>query len=279
MSKPTRDEIRSLVRLKLAAQGESAENSDQIENWAVQSIEKNIESGRFERFTGSRAKMHPLALDNYGAIVVNYALAEHRRVLALERNDDEEWRHLGDFLRYRAARMLQRINGNANFDAYASEFAQDACVIIFNHRYPCDIAFEAWVTRILKNLILARRTRSTDAMDRQYPVDSLDAPILDDGNTSALGELISDPQSSEPFEKTENQLLLRNAIDKLRSRAQQQVIILSYFDELSDAQIAQRLGKTTQAIYNLRQRALPRLEEILTPMGVKEPAAKKHQSK
>lgn len=54
-----------------------------------------------------------------------------------------------------------------------------------------------------------------------------------------------------------------DAIEQLRSKAQREIIIRT-FEELSDAQIAQQLGKSKQAVYNLRHRALARLKEILS---------------
>jgi RNA polymerase sigma factor (sigma-70 family) len=279
MPKPTRDEIQSLVRLQLAAQSESAEDREQIEEWAVRSIGKNIERGRFDRLVTNRQRPNPFTLADYVAIVVRCALAERPRILAFERNDANEWKKLSDFLEQRATRMLQRIDGNSTIDAHAKEFAQDACLIIFSNPYPCDVAFEAWTTRILKNHILARRTRSGDAMNRPYLLDSLDRPRRSEDHANTLGDLIPDPQSLASFDKIDDQVVLQSAIEKIRSRAQRQVIVGTYFDGLSDDQIAQQLKKTTQAIYNLRQRALLRLREILAQMEVKEPVSRKHQNK
>jgi RNA polymerase sigma factor (sigma-70 family) len=119
------------------------------------------------------------------------------------------------------------------------------------------------VTTILKNLVLAHYTRNGDVLNQPTAPESLDAAdrmIASTGNP--LGELLADTHALAPFEKIENQTVLLNAIAQL-SPTQRQVIQDTFLRELDDAQIARRLGKSKQAIYNLRHRALARLQQIL----------------
>jgi RNA polymerase sigma factor (sigma-70 family) len=142
----------------------------------------------------------------------------------------------------------------------ALNFAQETCLIIFEQRYPFDVSFEVWATKILKNLILARYTRGKDILDRRQRLESLDAETSEGGDS--LQEVTPDTRSLVPFEKIENQTLLLNAMAQL-SPIQRQVIQDTFLRELDDAQIARRLGKSKQAVYNLRHRALARLQQIL----------------
>jgi DNA-directed RNA polymerase specialized sigma24 family protein len=54
------------------------------------------------------------------------------------------------------------------------------------------------------------------------------------------------------------------------------VIQDTFLRELDDAQIARRLGKSKQAVYNLRHRALARLQKILTQNIPQEKGRKMH---
>ncbi len=79
-----------------------------------------------------------------------------------------------------------------------------------------------------------------------------------------FGELVSDGISVAQFKRAEDTRLLQKAMGKLRSLPQQPVIKYPYLDDLEDDEIARRLGKTKQAVYHLRLRALARLKAIMT---------------
>ncbi len=199
--------------------------------------------------------------DYVDRVIATY-LQEHVRVERLVERDEATWTNLFEQLTNRAYRFLQRRQVPAARAAdEARDFAQQACERIYNAPFPFDAPFDAWATRILFNEIRQRDTRSRDLTDRTRGIISLD--LGTEGNDFSLYEVLFDPASSAIFEQLEIQIWLLRAIDRLRSRAQQQVIIYTYFDELSDAEIAQRLGKSRQAIYNLRHRALRKLKKIL----------------
>lgn len=251
------------------------------ESRATQIVQCNLDNGRFHRFATSRSQGNPLTLADYVDIVLLHLRCEHNRIDSLEKADSTEWERLREFLARRAYRIVQRFRNGTEAWADALDFANETCLIIFEERYPFDVSFEAWATTILKNLILTRYSRSTDVMDRSNAPESLDA--TDSANESAgntLGELLADGQSLAPFEKVENQTVLLNAIAQLQSPAQRQVVRDTFLLELDDSQIAQRLGKSRQAVYNLRHRALVHLKGILTcQISPQENDRKTHQKK
>ena len=271
MPNPSAKSIRKLCHRHIAALGELTVEPAQLEDWVVDLVKLNIGNGRFERFASGRTNRQ--SLDKYVKLVVFYAHLEYARIHGLEEGNQTEWSRLSEYLRRRSVSLVRRFHNERDTSEIALDFAQQACSNIFEARYPCDVPFGAWVTRILKNLITAHYTRSSDTLHRSH--DSLDGPATTaNDNTPTLGELTADPSSAAQFEKVENQSLLLDAIDQLRIGAQRQVIQWSYLEELADAEIARRLHKSTQAVYNLRQRALVRLSQILA-----ETVQKKNQRK
>lgn len=270
-------QIRALCRKRLTALGASLAP---LEDHVARVVQENLANGRFERFARGQRNHHAVTLTAYVDSVIFHTSREQARVQRLEEGDATEWNRLRDSLMRRAFGMVRSLRAGSEVDAEALDFAQQACLIIFHQRYPYDVSFDAWAATILKNLVLARYGRSPDVLSRPYSSESLDAPVSsDDGSSGFLAEVLADGQSLAPFERVENQIVLRQAIDRLRSRAQRQVITATFLEEQDDAQIARRLGKSKQAVYSLRQRALTRLKAILAQTEVKEKGAKKHPSK
>jgi RNA polymerase sigma factor (sigma-70 family) len=230
-------------------------------------VSQNLASGRAQRVMAGQSTGggDELPLETYIDRVVNSHLQEHSRVEALAAQDEAAWTELLEQLTGRAYNILLRLQvppGRARGEA--ADFAQETCEVIFNHPFPYDVSFDAWATRILKNRILWRYTRSQDLIDRKPRILSLDRPgSRETGDDFSLYDLLADDSGASAFERLEVREWLMQAIARLRSRAQQQVIIDTFFYELSNEEIAKRLGKTRQAVYNLRHRALRGLEEIL----------------
>jgi len=193
--------------------------------------------------------------------------AEHPRVVRLERSDAIEWALLFEQLRMRAYHaLLRRQTPTAKAREEAVDFAQETCHAVFSSPFPYDVPFDAWTTKILNNFILQRYTRSRDLIDRKpMMVMSLDQPERQTDSTDGFSfhDLLTNEADVSAFKQIEIQEWLVQAIRYLRSQAQQEVIIYSYFYDLSDEEIAKRLDKSTNAVYILRHRALHRLQEIL----------------
>ncbi len=253
------DTIGALVRQKIEALQQPPQFSQER---VVRIVRQNLARGRLTRFAGNRSPA-PSKLADYIDCILSYVCLEQSRILALETGNREAWLSLRDYLARRATRMIERLD-HKEPTGLSADLANQVCLIVFQEPYPFDVAFEAWITVILKNLVLARLTRSTDALDHRRRLDSLDAIRKSPaGQATSLSDLLSDDRSLAQFEKAENRVMLQKALEQLPSASQRLVIQYSFLDELDDDEIARRLGKSKQAVYNLRQRALARLREIL----------------
>ncbi len=160
--------------------------------------------------------------------------------------------------------MLNRITTSPATAPEAIEFAQAACEAIFRSTFPCDVSFDAWATLVLKNVIWQRYQRSRDVLDRTSTVESLERPPQSKtGDTFSLHELLADPNAAV-FEHHEVREWLLDALEQLPSTTQERVLIDLYFNERSIPEVAHRLGRSVQAVYNLKHRALLELRSILT---------------
>ncbi len=237
----------------------------------VKLVYQNVKSGRIQRVIAGQMdkEQHkseaPLLKEYLDRLIVTYK-AEHSRIKKLADKDDKEWQHLFEQLTNRAYYMLLRLQiSPVQAESTAVDFAQECCTTIFIKIFPCDVPFDAWSTKILNNLILQRYTRSRDLIDRKSTsIISVDQPAQDVSSEQfSLHELITDDFSISAFERIELQEWLLKAITHLPSPSQQDVIIYTYFYDLSDNDIAQQIDKTKNAVYILRHRALQQLQKIL----------------
>ncbi len=264
MPNPDTDSIRALYLRQITAAFGSSDPPASFEDQVVRSVEKNLAVSRFQRFSFRRSVSHPPTLAEYVDTVILHTRHEYARVQALERRDDVEWNRLWQSLFQHACRMVQHLRGVEGRDE-ARDFAQQACEVIYHKRYPFDISFDAWAVTILKNLILAYYTRSHDVLNPSRPPYSLDEPkSAPESSAIPWGDVLPNPHAPAEFEKIEDRMVLLDAIEQLRSKAQRDIIVGAFLGELSDEQLARQLGKSKQAVYNLRLRALARLKKILT---------------
>ncbi len=222
----------------------------------------NFAAGRVQRviaFMGAEIRNPQRA---YVERVINTYLQEHQRLDRLAHADPSAWNDLYQFLVPRAYSTLAGFQSSLTPSAEAADFAQHTCEIIFSKPFPCDVAFDAWATRILHNDILQRFTRSREMLDQHAKLYLLDQPDSAEGDSFSLHELLAD-SAPEAFEARDVQGWLMWAIAQLPTLAQQEVIIRVYLLGYSEAEVAQQLGKSPQAVYNLKHRALRLLYNIL----------------
>ncbi len=97
------------------------------------------------------------------------------------------------------------------------------------------------------------------AMDASADVESLQKMVYQsDGNDIALEERI--PETENPQERMLNRLLLEQLLGILEER-EQEIIRLRYFDELTQVQVALRLGMTQVQVSRMEKRVLKKLRE------------------
>lgn len=229
-------------------------------------VGRNVASGRWERvqkFHRSKGKTSGTFKEYVDTVIAVY-WREYKRVEGLAAKNEDDWNELWRLLVRRAYNTLIDFGLRPHQASIeAADFAQDTCEAIFGDWYPYDVPFDIRATRILHNRILKKYSRSRDALDQRGRVLSLETPQKEATPEVALHELLADASSLQPFEQRENQEVLLAAIAQLGSEAQQQVIVGTFFHELNTEEIAQQLGRSRQAVYNLRHRALLRLKEIL----------------
>ncbi len=227
-------------------------------------VSHNGQSGRAQRVIAATGPVTPHQLDGYIDRVIATFLREAPRLDRLSAADETEWAQLFKQLTQRAQSMLSRVDASPATAPEAIEFAQAACEAIFRTTFPFDVSFDAWATLILRNIIRQRYERSRDLLDRNSEVESLERPPhTETENSLALHELLADPNANV-FEQREVRDWLLNALDLLPSVIQERVLIDLYFNDRSIPEVAQRLGRSVQAVYNLKHRALRELKHILT---------------
>lgn len=241
--------------------------SDVLTERVASIVSRNLASGRAGRAMTGRTTddLEEPALQAYVDRVIACYLQEHRRVERLAAKTGGEWNRLYEQLTRRAWYVLQGyVVCPARAADDAQDLAQETCEAIFCCRFPYDVPFDAWATRILLNCVLYYRTRSKGLMDRQLGIGSLDRPGFRRGDHGfSMYELLSDESGTSAFERLEERVWLLQVVGCLDSREQQQVIVDKYFYELKDEEIARRIGKTRQAVWNLRRRALQNLRKML----------------
>lgn len=206
----------------------------------------NVQSGRFER----AAKFHKkgLSLEAYTDLVTLYYFEHQPLISCLTAGEPAAWEQLWRRLFRRAYSLLISRNWDAGqASTRAQEAAQETCLSLYRQRYPYDCPFEAWVFNILRHHVFRSYHRLRNPLD--FPGIS-DIPEEMTGQESELAAL------------ERNELIL-HALGNLSSEAQRQVIESLFFEGLSSEETAKKLGKTTQAVYNLKARALDQLRGLL----------------
>lgn len=116
------------------------------------------------------------------------------------------------------------------------------------------VPFSAWLYRIAHNLIA--NWHRDNLRRKEVPLeDHLDLPHKAD-------------QPERMLEKDQEMVLLLKAIRRI-SADRQQLILLKYLEDLSNAEIAQIMGRSEGAIKSLYHRALIALREEMEEIGYK----------
>lgn len=197
--------------------------------------------------------------------------SERDRLAALAASEPDDWNALCEQLTRQAYHQLvSRSIGPWYAHDKATELAQQACVRIFSAVYPCDVSFDSWVGAILRNAVIEFTTRSRDLLDRSVTLQSIDQ--LDEQGIEPQAP--EPPRSAPPPEMDpgavslafgDNEELLE-AIRSIRSDERRAVLIMTYFQELDDGEIAARIGKSRGAVHTLRCRALTQLRGALAQL-------------
>ncbi len=227
-------------------------------------VKRNVQSGRAQRAMAAASPMTIDQITRYIDRVIATFLREQCRLDRLTAANDDEWTLLFKQLTQRARTLLSRISTSPATAPEATEFAQAACETIFRTPFPFDVSFDAWATLILRNTIWQRYQRSRDLLDRNPRVESIErATAAEPGEEFAWHERIADPNAQMSDQPEVREWLLA-ALEQLPSVAQERVLLDLYFHGRSQPEVAHRLGRSLQAVYNLKHRGLSELRQILT---------------
>lgn len=113
-------------------------------------------------------------------------------------------------------------------------------------------SFKAWAFRIAHNLLVDHRRKAGRRSQEELKDD------VRDGTAPAQDSL----------EEEERARAVRETLEELPS-SQRQVIVMKYFSEMSNAEVAKALGRSEGAVNALQHRALRRLGRSLEERGWK----------
>jgi RNA polymerase sigma-70 factor (ECF subfamily) len=144
---------------------------------------------------------------------------------------------------------------NVGSSEEAEDLAEEVflrCLVNIEGYNPRRGPFKAWAFRIAHNLVIDYRRKRGRRVQEQ------------------LKEDVEDEASPAPedLERDERALALREILRELPSM-QRQVILMKYFVEMSNAEVARSLGRSEGAVNALQHRALRRLGKLLEERGWK----------
>jgi RNA polymerase sigma-B factor len=94
-----------------------------------------------------------------------------------------------------------------------------------------------------------------------YRMDMLDSPHDDGGGTDRQQRLASEDGG---FVASENRTLVEDLLDRLPPR-ERRIVELRFFDELSQAEIAERVGVSQMHVSRLLRQSFEQMREWATP--------------
>ncbi len=194
---------------------------------------------------------------------LRYAQSDPDVRLMLQVRDDDAAAFEELVLRYqrRLLRVLQHLVGNHEL---AEDLAQEVFLRVFRARktYEPGAKFSTWLFTIANNVASnALRTLSRRKETTLAPADS------GAFRSSALEEMAQAGSGLMParqLDRTEMAEVVQLAVQSLNER-QRMAVLLSKFEDMSYADIAETMGMSVQAIKSLLSRARSNLKEVLEP--------------
>ena len=190
-----------------------------------------------------------------GVVAVYDSEYERFEKLLVER-EPAAWEELHDAA-YRIAYSYLRKNLSGRAHHALREDAQrvagEAIISVLNGDYHYDIGFDRWFAVVVFNQSLKELDRRIVPRNDEIEVDAYENWLenmeqIRQGNDPRTIELRHD---------------LRKAIACLPSTLHRRVIALRYFAGLTPAEIAERLGRSTNSIYKAHHYALKNLRDLL----------------
>ena len=213
-------------------------------------LEQNLASGRAARYIERNGLP---GLEAYVQRVVQIALAEVDRLLEIYDRGELVWDVMTRQLQRDARIQLHRQGlPPGEIEARAADLAQEVCLILLRVHYPADVPYMQWVRRVLRNHINHCSFRSRELLDsRQVErVDLTEWELMD--QAAVTDEPLAGREADE----------LAWALERLPSAAQRQIMRRS-LEGWPLENIAAEIGRSPQAVYNLRHRAIREIQRLL----------------
>ncbi|MCB2160557.1 sigma-70 family RNA polymerase sigma factor [bacterium] len=212
---------------------------------------ENHQSGRMEKVLNAN---HEMSVEEYIVAVIKYYQLYGKLVsdLLIE-YADSAWQELARKLKAYATKFLYRNNfPKGNFTKeLAHDLAIKSAIKLQSAHYPYDVDFHAWLSVFAANNFkkqLRYRNLHQKALDDSASIDSM--VVIPDEMTVSFEDL------------SINNIDLWNAVQRL-NEARKSVILLKYFSGLDYQEIADKLDKNVNAVYNLHFQALADLRDLM----------------
>jgi RNA polymerase sigma-70 factor (ECF subfamily) len=195
--------------------------------------------------------------------VHNYELFDPDVRLMLQVRDDNAVAFEELVLRYQN-RLLSIMQHLVPAGEQAEDLVQEVFLRVYRARktYTPDAKFSTWLFTIANNV--ASNANRSLARRREVSVSS---PASDSGRGASLEQMALAASGTMParrLDKAERAEIVRHAVAALNER-QRVALLLSKFEGLSYAEIAQTMGLSIQATKSLLSRARENLRAILEP--------------
>ncbi len=193
----------------------------------------------------------------------NYALSDPDVRLMLQVRDGSADAFEELMLRYqgRLVTVLEHLLGKRE---QAEDLAQETFLRVYRSRlsYRPDSKFSTWLFAIANNLALnARRSQSRR---REVNLGPTESGALGPAPLDQIAQAASGQMPARQLDKAEMRDVVQLAIGTLNDR-QRLAVLLSKFEEMSYADIAETMEMSPQAIKSLLSRARENLRAVLEP--------------
>jgi RNA polymerase sigma-70 factor (ECF subfamily) len=192
-----------------------------------------------------------------------YTQADPDVRLMLQVRDDNAAAFEELMLRYqtRVITILEHLVGRRD---QAEDLAQDVFMRIYRARktYKPGAKFSTWLFTITNNV--ASNARRSLSRRREVNVVPHGSGAMSANPLETMAQEASGMMPTRQLDKSETADIIRNAIQQLNDR-QRMAVLLSRFEEMSYADIAETMELSTQAIKSLLSRARVNLRTILEP--------------
>lgn len=199
--------------------------------------------------------------DDYLDTILELAAFEGPYVAALMEGDEEAWATMQKLITARVRSYVRRYFGSApQRGAVLEEDIVQECSMDFwdwIRAYPYDCKLEAWITQCISYKVLGIR-ESADCRRALREV-SIDEP--DDQDGEGLLATLADDRALHAFSQAELKIMLHLALRRLPPLQRQAILSILRGEDIEEC--SRRLGRSTNAVYKLRERARKSLRQYL----------------